>query len=1172
MSSESKESKNFGIGIRTKKSTHESNTSFPTSVTSDDEDEIEIPLNSDQARAAAYRMECESKAQGPISGFTPIQETIDDILTQPAQTPEATPFDPRSLTTTQLRTAFFTKLQKTAAQEPFSGFTLIQDSIDKLVASPKEKVRRHTLIDYLDFSSLLLKIINFAELSWLQFPPVLVGAAEIGHSEPESTYTSVKKPLSNSASQGKKASPSFTSPNPSNFPTLPFGTYKTEKGFLKAIKQKNLEKVLRYLEKTDLRARLNVPDQAGYPPIFRAIESGEDEILKNLLQAGANIEARAPTGDSPLTVAAYWHVPTILNTLINFGANLKHRNKSNMTAQDIITKLPGINLVTGKKDKQLFHCHVLLKIANIFTEFEQALIAKDDDLALAALNKLESPILDESFLGGKRLLTTAVTHGSFKSVATLLRRGANANTHTEGHATALQLAARNGLFQITKLLLSHKANPDIAEKTILSPIAQAIQNGHHDIVQELFKHGANGFIHVKIKTDSGQELELNLLEYTAFLGKDDAQMAKILIDHGINVTLRSLYRAIQFNQEDLSITLLAAKQIDINKHLPAEFEEAGATLLMLAIFRQERQIFTALAEAGANLHAFSVKHGTVEALAKANGFEQEFYKALSGQKTTSDDKKLDKSTHPKMMTDDTAQKDSEIIGGYSANISAGFYAAILFFSTAFLIYKTRRITQPLPLVEETEKKPKPKDTHKGNKDKPPQKEQLKSDPSPLPKSPAPAPIKFDWDDISSDLKRMRDDSVSKETIAHLDKEQEKSNNSIKLKYWQAIGISHAAKKEMETEALKFIEFRQRLAAIHKEAERLLLDKSPAVLEPYYALKIEFNSAMQNLPISGIDLKTTARTATNRYSKFYNDSQDAYPEEKSVPTPATPQKPEKTYQNTFRLTPTASEPEPPPAIPRERKRKRKKSTLSYSQKMQLVSELTTVFKEAGIGKDSVYMDKKSRILPHVIASGKAIPPKLALLFAMLLVAEAIKEPHFKEKTTARENLEHIRDRLGHAINEPLKKNLTEIVPAAVEFFEKVQQVAHEGFDETHLQTFESPLLNSLTVECVADEKSVISATLFNKFNEDFGVAWSKLDREDGSKSAKTVVYELAIRFLVANPAIRDITARYHSTTLAQDLRQLGNDWRHDDAIKCLQEVLVDFTPAVESRPGLISKSS
>jgi ankyrin repeat protein len=72
-------------------------------------------------------------------------------------------------------------------------------------------------------------------------------------------------------------------------------------------------------------ASLNAFDAIGYAPLHYAVKNEWFEMVRLLLDAGADIDAHAPDADAgaPITVAAAHASPRMVEFLLNFGAARK---------------------------------------------------------------------------------------------------------------------------------------------------------------------------------------------------------------------------------------------------------------------------------------------------------------------------------------------------------------------------------------------------------------------------------------------------------------------------------------------------------------------------------------------------------------------------------------------------------------------------------------------------------------------------------------------------------------------------------------------------------------------------------------------------------------------------------------------------------------------------------
>ena len=81
----------------------------------------------------------------------------------------------------------------------------------------------------------------------------------------------------------------------------------------------------------DKGAQVNKP---GWAPLHYAASGGNLEVIGQLLQAHAELDAPSPNGTTPLMMAAAYGTPEAVKLLIESGANIDARNAKGMTALD----------------------------------------------------------------------------------------------------------------------------------------------------------------------------------------------------------------------------------------------------------------------------------------------------------------------------------------------------------------------------------------------------------------------------------------------------------------------------------------------------------------------------------------------------------------------------------------------------------------------------------------------------------------------------------------------------------------------------------------------------------------------------------------------------------------------------------------------------------------------
>lgn len=232
-------------------------------------------------------------------------------------------------------------------------------------------------------------------------------------------------------------------------------------------------------------ANVNEMDPHGHTPLHRAAMKGNFEAARILLEAGADPnQAREEYSITPLGFAATMHNSEMVRLLLEHGANPSWSATKNVPA-DI---LPGV-----KENAELLG---MLHAAD-GTDLHDA--AREGDLArIAALldagrniegrDRLEHTVLHE-----------AVKAGRADAVRLLLDRGANPSAEGLFRITPLLTALNKANVEIARMLLEAGANPNVVMELGISPLIAAArlkdETARAALVPLLLQHGAK--VHIQ---------------------------------------------------------------------------------------------------------------------------------------------------------------------------------------------------------------------------------------------------------------------------------------------------------------------------------------------------------------------------------------------------------------------------------------------------------------------------------------------------------------------------------------------------------------------------------------------------------------------------------------------------------------------------------------------------
>lgn len=174
----------------------------------------------------------------------------------------------------------------------------------------------------------------------------------------------------------------------------------------------------------------------GTTPLIEAARSLHEQVVKLLLNANANVQAKDLDGYNAMTAA-------LLSSERSPGMFLEREepNHSTEQARESIVAL----LLAGESDP--------------------------------------SQVMDTS--SGKTILMYAAQNGRNSIVAMLCRAGADVHARNRDGATALHLAAQCGHEAIVRGLLMYGCSPDIVDNQNASPVILAAANSHWEIVDSL---------------------------------------------------------------------------------------------------------------------------------------------------------------------------------------------------------------------------------------------------------------------------------------------------------------------------------------------------------------------------------------------------------------------------------------------------------------------------------------------------------------------------------------------------------------------------------------------------------------------------------------------------------------------------------------------------------------
>jgi ankyrin repeat protein len=257
--------------------------------------------------------------------------------------------------------------------------------------------------------------------------------------------------------------------------------------------------------------------------LLEAARIGDTAAVQQLLQKGANIEAKDKYGRTPLMVADIYDNTNVMKLLLDKGANIEAKDKYDKTPLIAAATYGKVEVVKLLLDKG----------ANIAAEHdgETSLILAANEgkvevvkLLLDRGDNIEAKATAFPYDGDTALIRASY-QGRSEMVKLLLDRGANIEARNKNGNTALITAAENGHTEIVKLLLDKGANIEAKNNYDRTALLWAAAQNKTEIAKVLLNKGAN----TEAKNSRGVTALHEAVE------NDNAEMVKLLLEKGANV-------------------------------------------------------------------------------------------------------------------------------------------------------------------------------------------------------------------------------------------------------------------------------------------------------------------------------------------------------------------------------------------------------------------------------------------------------------------------------------------------------------------------------------------------------------------------------------------------------------------------------------------------------------
>ena len=257
-----------------------------------------------------------------------------------------------------------------------------------------------------------------------------------------------------------------------------------------------------------------------------ASEKEGNEVAKLLVSQGADVNAKAEDGSTPLHLVSWFRHLEIARLLVSKRADVNAKTKDGDTPLHGI--LAGKNTLeeSVRKDRQTPTTGREASILMLTQERVKEILEKDGSEFVKFLVSKGADVNVKNN-DGDTPLHLAVKENNAEAIKFLLSQKADGNVKNNDGDIPLHLAMKESNIEVVKILVSNGANVNTWDKNGMSPLHVASRGGNIEVVKILVSNGAN--VNVNVKDKNGR----TPLHWAA--GWADVEVVNFLLSHGADV-------------------------------------------------------------------------------------------------------------------------------------------------------------------------------------------------------------------------------------------------------------------------------------------------------------------------------------------------------------------------------------------------------------------------------------------------------------------------------------------------------------------------------------------------------------------------------------------------------------------------------------------------------------